>query len=257
MCYISSVSRTLFFFSIAACLFACSSSPPSPSQTTEPIGKCVPNQTLVCLCGLDQGSQHCTAEGELTPCVCPTTSPTPTDTTTPAPTPPGPPPPSGPKCGNGVLETGEACDDGNTKDGDGCSAACLPDGAPASGKSCPGQPVAVWKGTPIEFGASTAPYTDAAYSSCDLAFGPDRIFAITPKSDGFLTIDLTLGDRFDAVLSVRGDCARTSSELACVVSGGEPVSRVVQVKKDTPIFLYVDGSSATDAGAFALSLKLL
>ena len=37
----------------------------------------------------------------------------------------GPPPP--PKCGNGVVETGEACDDGNLVDGDGCSAHCGPD----------------------------------------------------------------------------------------------------------------------------------
>ena len=28
------------------------------------------------------------------------------------------------RCGNGILEAGEACDDGNTRDGDGCSAQC-------------------------------------------------------------------------------------------------------------------------------------
>jgi cysteine-rich repeat protein len=31
---------------------------------------------------------------------------------------------NGPRCGNGVLESGEACDDGNTNSGDGCSATC-------------------------------------------------------------------------------------------------------------------------------------
>ena len=29
------------------------------------------------------------------------------------------------RCGNGVIDDGEACDDGNLKDGDGCSHACL------------------------------------------------------------------------------------------------------------------------------------
>ena len=28
------------------------------------------------------------------------------------------------KCGNGVVEGGEACDDGNTANGDGCSSQC-------------------------------------------------------------------------------------------------------------------------------------
>ncbi|MFT3699450.1 MAG: myxococcus cysteine-rich repeat containing protein [Kofleriaceae bacterium] len=31
---------------------------------------------------------------------------------------------SGPKCGDGHVDTGEACDDGNTNNGDGCSSTC-------------------------------------------------------------------------------------------------------------------------------------
>jgi cysteine-rich repeat protein len=34
---------------------------------------------------------------------------------------------TGPRCGNGIVEPGEACDDGNTIDGDGCSSHCGPD----------------------------------------------------------------------------------------------------------------------------------
>ena len=30
-----------------------------------------------------------------------------------------------PRCGDGILDAGEACDDGNTVDGDGCSSSCL------------------------------------------------------------------------------------------------------------------------------------
>lgn len=32
---------------------------------------------------------------------------------------------SGPRCGNGVVESGETCDDGNTLSGDGCSSTCV------------------------------------------------------------------------------------------------------------------------------------
>ncbi len=40
---------------------------------------------------------------------------------------------SGPVCGNGIVEPGEACDDGNTAGGDCCGTTCQP--APA-GSSC-------------------------------------------------------------------------------------------------------------------------
>ena len=39
----------------------------------------------------------------------------------------------GPRCGDGLVRTGEACDDGNTDPGDGCDAAC----ALEAGWSCP------------------------------------------------------------------------------------------------------------------------
>jgi cysteine-rich repeat protein len=32
-----------------------------------------------------------------------------------------------PRCGDGLVDTGEVCDDGNPVSGDGCSAACQPD----------------------------------------------------------------------------------------------------------------------------------
>ena len=51
-------------------------------------------------------------------------------------------PPSGPRCGNGVVETGEQCDDGNTSNNDGClatcqTAECIPgQGGCADGNAC-------------------------------------------------------------------------------------------------------------------------
>jgi cysteine-rich repeat protein len=249
VCYTFAVSRSLFFFLSLTFASACAAKKDDPPKVESSITACVPNQTLVCLCGLDEGTQRCTDDGQLTPCDCPKPKTTPAE--------PAPPPPPPATCGNGTLDPGEACDDGNTKSGDGCSATCMPDGAPASAQTCPGQPVAVWKGSPVELAASTATYKDESFATCDDAYGPDRIFAITPKDTGILQMDLTFENGFYAVVSVRDTCNETSSEKLCVQALGEPVSRVVPVTKDVPVYLFVDGSLATDKGAFSASLKLL
>jgi len=133
----------------------------------------------------------------------------------------------------------------------------MPDGAPKSAQTCPGQAVAVWKGSVVELAGSTETYTDESFSTCDDAFGPDRIYVITPKDTGYLQIDLTFQNGFDAVVSARSDCAASSKESLCVESFGEPVNRVVQVTKDVPIYLFVDGTTSSDKGAYTASLKLL
>jgi len=46
---------------------------------------------------------------------------------------------SEPKCGDGVLDPGEACDDGNNMDGDGCSAACTIEAFCGDGNLDPGE----------------------------------------------------------------------------------------------------------------------
>lgn len=47
-----------------------------------------------------------------------------------------------PKCGNGILESGERCDDGNTVKGDGCSAKCtIERGWTCTGKVCTKKPI--------------------------------------------------------------------------------------------------------------------
>jgi cysteine-rich repeat protein len=236
-------------------LAACSSSSSDAPKVSSPIARCVPNQTLVCLCGLDEGTQKCSEDGELTACDCPSTKTTPSEPTPPPPPPP-PPPDERPTCGDGHLDRGEACDDGNTTNGDGCSSSCTPDGAPKSAQACPGQAVAVWKGTPLDLAGSTESYEDNSFSSCDDGFGADRLYAITPKDTGYLQIDMTFLDGFYAVVSARATCGATSSEKLCVRSFGEPVNRVVPVTKDVPLYLFVDGSLATDKGAFTASLKL-
>lgn len=222
----------------------------------------MPNQTLVCLCGLDEGTQTCTEESRLTPCNCPDKKdppgglePVPTPAPTPTPTPT--PTPGGPQCGNGKLEAGEACDDGNTASGDGCSSSCTPDGKPTAAQTCPGEPVAVWKGTPLALAGTTAGYTDLHGASCFDALGPDRIYAITPQADGVLSFDASFDQGFDAVVSVRTDCAANSSELLCQDTLSSPFKNVVTVSKGKTVYLFVDGDTEVAAGAFAVRLELL
>ncbi len=221
----------------------------------------MPNQTLVCLCGLDEGTQKCTEESRLTPCDCPNAKGDPPGTLTPAPSPaPAPTPtpsPTGPRCGNGALEVGETCDDGNTASGDGCSATCTADGAPKSAQMCPGQPVAVWKATPVALAGSTAGYIDLHGASCYDALGPDRVYAITPQADGVLAIDASFDQGFNAVVSVRRDCAANASELLCQDTLATPFKNVVSVTKGQTIYLLIDGDTSTASGAFAVRLELL
>lgn len=243
---------------LSSSFLACSSAEgPAPSTST-PLTRCVPHQTLVCLCGLDEGTQTCTAEGALTPCEC--EAPV---TATP---PPAPPPDAGPlritqperTCGNGELDPGEACDDGNSVDGDGCSATCVPDGAPLSASSCPGQPVHVWKGTPVTVAGSTAGFAHKTAATCWNATGPERVYALRPQSSGILTVHASFATKFYAVVSVRtGDCALTASEILCEDTLSKPFERVLSVDKGKTYHLIVDGDDATAAGAFAVRLELL
>lgn len=238
-------------------ILACSSAEGPAPSTSAPLSRCVPNQTLVCLCGLDEGTQSCTAEGELTPCECeaPPTEPEPV-----GPPDAGPPKIATPErtCGNGELDPGEACDDGNSVDGDGCSATCVPDGAPASASSCPGQPVHVWKGTPVTLAGSTDGFTHKTASTCWNATGPERVYALRPQSSGILTIHASFAAKFYAVVSVRaGDCAATSSEVLCEDTLSKPFERVLSVEKGKTYHLIVDGDDATAKGPYAVRLELL
>jgi cysteine-rich repeat protein len=235
---------------------------------------CVPNQTLVCQCGLDKGSQLCRVDQTLTECNCPSKT-----TTKPGDEKPGttnkpgtnknhdeaePKPSPTARCGDGRVDVGEACDDGNEVDGDGCSTAtdsqrgCEPDGSPASGDSCPGQEVILWKGVPVAFGGSTAGYKHDHASWCDeWTTGPDRVYGVTPKADGVVTVDATIASGFKVVIAIRqGACTTAEREPLCEVKDGTPFKGVIPVKKDEPIFIFVEGRETGVAGAFSLELDL-
>jgi len=240
---------SLFFALLVA---ACSSAePPAPPSQSAPLARCVPNQTLVCLCGLDEGVQTCNEDFSLTPCDCPTKR-DPIDVE-----PPPPPADAGPRCGDGRVDRGEGCDDGNTRDGDGCSATCVPDGAPKSGGACPGQAVNLWRGAALTLAGSTETYANATNAKCWNAVGPERVYALTPHDSGVLTIRGSFAPKFDAVVSVRTDCSDLASEEMCEDTLSKPFERVLQVEKGKTLYLFVDGDDAQAKGAFAVHLELL
>jgi hypothetical protein len=64
------VRLTWFVLITMASAVACSSSGEPSHQAKGSLRKCVPNQTLVCTCGIDRGSQTCSEAGELSVCDC-------------------------------------------------------------------------------------------------------------------------------------------------------------------------------------------
>lgn len=247
-----------FFPFFALLVAACSATEPAPAPSVStPLAHCVPNQTLVCLCGLDEGTQTCTEEGTLTPCDC-EGSKSPPDDASDAPKPdPTPKPEAGARCGDGRLDRGEACDDGNGWDGDGCSSACVPDGAPVAGAACPGQAVHLWRGASVKLAGTTEKYSHATNATCWNALGPERIYALTPHDSGVLTVSASFASDFDAVVSVRTDCAKPASEVLCEDTLSKPMQRVLQVEKGKTVHLFIDGDDGAAKGAFAVQLELL
>lgn len=243
-----------FLLLVAVIVVGCeANTEPSQSQGNS-VSKCVPNQTLVCLCGLDEGQQTCTADHTLTECQCPTH----------AESSPASPPPSSPKpapkatCGDGKVDPGEACDDGNTESGDGCSSRCEPDGAPTVADTCPGQIITVWKGSSLRLVGTTAGYTDRESTSCYPSEGPDRIYTIQPSEDGFLNIDAAFASGFNAVVEIRrGTCGLSTANVLCEDTLSRPFKRVLEVEKDKNYFLIVDGDTASAKGAYTIDLELL
>jgi cysteine-rich repeat protein len=115
--------------------------------------QCVPDSVSRCLCELAEGLQRCDGTGRLGPCVCGDDA-------------------SIPRCGDGVIDEGEACDDGNLDDGDGCSAGCVPDGRPSSVEQCTGQPVVI--GANAHIGFQVVGAIKKAYAPLEADTGSDE-----------------------------------------------------------------------------------
>lgn len=230
------------WFALAAPACASDPAPPAPAGTRSAVSPCIPNQVIVCLCGLDRGTQRCTDDARLTPCECQGG---------------GGDRPAGPVCGDAQLDPGEACDDGNLVDGDGCSRDCTPDGTPASGEACPGQPVALWRGASLTLAGTTRGYSSDGAPACVAAPGPERVYAIAAKDSGVMTLDAVFEAGFGAVIAVRDDrCAAPATEVLCEVTRSAPLRRALQVTGGHTYHLFVDGDAAKAAGAFAVRVEL-
>lgn len=164
-----------------------------------------------------------------------------------------------PECGNNKVEPGEACDDGNLVNGDGCSATCTVDG----GTTCANAlPVSLGLGTQTFTGTTVA---GGAHNGLCASAGPDRIYAVTVQSAGFLTASLTRANTsYSSVLYARSNCDNSGSEILCADSkdpmnqealkGGEVVS--FAVNQGQVVYLFVDGATANDAGNYELVIDL-
>jgi hypothetical protein len=103
-------------------------------------------------------------------------------------------------------------------------------------------------------------------ASCN-ADGVDRVYAITPSANGFLTASLKRGPtNYDSVLYISTACSDAAdvNDVLCAdsydavnnqpLNGGEVLS--MRVTGGTTYYLFVDGFDANDAGAYELTVDL-
>ncbi len=159
-------------------------------------------------------------------------------------------------CGDGFAQLGvEDCDDGNTDDADGCGSDCKLTGA-ASG-TCPGLELPLTAGNQTNLVGDTATATDTVEGSCGGAGSPDIVYAVTPKSDGWLTATLTGINGGDPVLMVRQGGCDVGQELACEDSTGSNGTEQtsLEVTGGVTYWVFIDSSTAAST-QFALNLEL-
>jgi cysteine-rich repeat protein len=202
---------------------------------------CPANSTSKCLCGLNEGTRTCDAEGKHeTVCQCPEGG-----SITPAIV----------GCGNGTIEENEACDDSNTIANDGCSALCVPDGRPAAVDTCPGQVIALWPSGDLKFdikGFVRAAAVDAG--ACGNTATPDRIYSFTAPLSG--TIDLVTTSDVQLSVSVRTTCASTTAPVSCdAVAPNVPVTRKLTVKEGTTYYLVIEPKQVSATANYSIELK--
>lgn len=167
-------------------------------------------------------------------------------------------------CGNGTVEAGELCDDGNTIDTDTCPANCLP----GTGGTC-GSAVVV-NVTPGNTVTQTGNLEGGgAHASGDPACphgGADRVYAITPSTNGFLTAWMPRPNaQFDGALWIAATCDQvtTVKPLLCNDTfaadpaksrGGEVVS--VPVAAGSVYYVFVEAKQSTGSLPYELRIRL-
>jgi hypothetical protein len=145
--------------------------------------------------------------------------------------------------------------------GDGCSANCALEGVTCASAI----PVSLAAGSITLTGDTTGGGAHGE-GTCPSA-GPDRIYAVKPAVNGYLTASLSrAATAYGSVLYAGTTCndAATITALLCADSvdpmgaqnllGGEVLSFPVQA--NGTYYVYVDGASAAAAGAYSLLLDL-
>ncbi|MCB9594605.1 MAG: hypothetical protein H6719_17865 [Sandaracinaceae bacterium] len=154
------------------------------------------------------------------------------------------------RCGNGMLDMGEACDDGNGVAGDGCSESCAMEST-ATG-TCPG--AEIWlSGTRQHYTGDTRGQASTIRCSSTAA-GPDAIFTIHTAWSGNLRIHLHPRGPWDATLNTRPSCPITGESYLCVDSGGGGADEQIfgGVFADGVYSVVVSGYRGGDAGSFEI-----
>jgi cysteine-rich repeat protein len=150
----------------------------------------------------------------------------------------------------------EVCDDGLDNDGDG-DADC--DDADCAGRTaCTADcasPVPV--ADPSTSTGSTTGHRDVSTGSCQAAGGGDVVFAVTPASGDI--VEIILGSDANLGLHVQTTCGDTATELGCAdqAAGAGAVERLVLtgVTPGQTLYVVVSGATASDAGAFNLTVE--
>lgn len=167
-------------------------------------------------------------------------------------------------CGDGLIGGNEECDDGNTAGGDGCSAACTVE-RNADSYACPGQVLALGDGAvPVRVSGATRPAAGETLPVSTFAVSgsgsaaPDVVYRVTSDIDGYATAKLDAD--FVASLMVKSGCTPGTSNtdrIAFTHTATGMAQRTVQfpIQAGVPLFLVVDGYTATALGSFSLELS--
>jgi cysteine-rich repeat protein len=170
-----------------------------------------------------------------------------------------------PKCGNGILETGEEWDDGNTTSGDGVTSDCKLESPTVSDK-CVADPTtmaaidvsAVGDGTykGVQSGTTTG-MTNGDFKTCPVGVSgpqaPDVVWRMRSPIDGLATV--TINGKFQPAISAYKTCVDSAaSMIACDNSGLQKIS--FPVTKDADAFVVVDSYSTSKNGPYTLNVAI-
>jgi cysteine-rich repeat protein len=153
-----------------------------------------------------------------------------------------------PVCGDGELgEINELCDDGNTIDGDGCSADCQ---TVEYGVICGG--LDSISGDTLRAG-DTAGGWDGFQASCQWGIARAELVEFVPP--GFGRLQVWVESPTAQLVSVRTDCADSSSELGCAAGNDFAPEVTHQVVDAAPLTIVVSALTVLEEGPYTLHVE--